>query len=262
VLNSRIFDEPAVREAQQALTATAAADPQFETVLMEAVGRWSACDIFIQADQREWLDVEFAIRTEAGPVVSELGRKFFRDLDFPYQPEGAGIGRVSGILFSIRGRPSDKFTLVALPRGTALATSRAFFRMRVWSEDGFYGDREGLPPVQPFAGRSQILQNNVTLVAGPNVIFPGHPDRRRNYITRVVIGNDPGAATTGPYILEDSDPAGVITPIASYFLGPDAGTWVQDEFTFAARGSLAGTWQITAPAPGGVVVASCTGFAE
>jgi hypothetical protein len=43
MLNSKVWDPPAVREAQQFLAAGAAGD----TVIAEASGRWSACDVYI-----------------------------------------------------------------------------------------------------------------------------------------------------------------------------------------------------------------------
>ncbi len=260
MLNSRVWDPPAVREAQQRL----AAGPT-ETVIAQAAGRWSACDVYIQADAATWgdQDPEFFLRTQSDNVLTEVFRARFSDLQFPYQPGGVGVGRISGILFSVRGRASDKFIFGALP--VAADLPNAFFTMRTWGEDGFYADRNARPQFSPFAGRSQTLQSLVTpLVAGPNVIFPAHPQGRRNYITRIVIANDATDPVFGPMTLEDLDPAtGVITPISAYMTGPDGGTWVQDEFTFPARGQLGGVWQLDAPAaPGGIISVSATGFEE
>lgn len=263
MLNGRVFDAPAVREAQQRLPVN-----RGEQIIAVADGRWSACDVYIQADSDAYATgpagpgQEFFLRCETGNITTELFRGSFDDLAFPYQPGGVGVGRISGILFSARGRPSDRFIFGALP--TRLERPEAWYRLRVWGEDGFYGDRPGRAQVQPFAGREQILQANVSpLVAGSNVIFPAHPQGRRNYITRIVISNDATDPAFGPMVLGDLDPiTGVVTPISTYFTGPDAGTWIQDEFTYAARGNLGGVWTIDIPAPGGVISLSATGFAE
>jgi hypothetical protein len=169
---------------------------------------------------------------------------------------------VSGILFSVRGRPSDGFIFGAKP--SANDRPEAFYRMRCWAEDGFYGDRSENPPLNPFCDRSQTLQTTIgPLVAGAQVLFPAHPDGRRNYITRIVISNAAAGASYGPITLGDLDVAtGVVTPITRYFTPPGAWT-ITDEFSLPARGQLGGVWEIDGGAgPPGDIFVSATGFRE
>jgi hypothetical protein len=261
----RPFDEPVVREAFQSLPGNpvGAAGPPVgpRNMIAQASGVWNCCDVWVQWGQ-DWVvnAPTLYLQGESGPITTYYEMKVPADLDLPFEPQGIGTGQQSGILFSVRGRACERFTLGAFI--TVANLSRAHFRLHCWGqEDGAETDRAGRQIVTPYASRGQTIQTTIgPLAAGANVLYPQHPFGRRNYITRIVIVNEAVAGQV-PLQLDDFNlVTGLSTTISNYQTTRDNPT--VDNLTIPMRGELNTEWHIVAPIVPGRIWVNSTGFAE
>jgi hypothetical protein len=230
-------------------------------MIAQASGVWNCCDVWVQWGQ-DWVAnaPTLYLQGESGPITTYYELKVPADLDLPYEPQGIATGLQSGILFSVRGRTCERFTLGAFITPNDLTQAR--FRMHCWGqEDGAETDRAGRQITTPYASRGQTIQTTIgPLAVGANVLFPQHPFGRRNYITRIVIVNE-AVAGGNPVQLDDFDlTTGVSTTISNYLLsrsGP-----IVDNMTIPLRGELNTEWHIVAPVVTGRIWVNSTGFAE
>jgi len=117
---------------------------------VEAFGRWCNADVWVQAPD-SWLDIELAILGYSGDVAAMLDHRRLSDIDGMYVASGVS----SGLLFSIRGRPCDRFAVIAY-NGTE-QLPKAKFRIECWgTEDSDPNDRAARQLVEPYARHNQV----------------------------------------------------------------------------------------------------------
>lgn len=109
--------------------------------MIEVVGHWSHFECAIDAPI-SWLDVTFRLVRTIGGIDTILDIRALADMPNPITTGG----RVAGLLFSIRGRPGDRFRVEAW--NTEVDHGEAKFYAFAWGEDGIYGDRATRLPVE------------------------------------------------------------------------------------------------------------------
>lgn len=148
---------------------------------VEAYGRWCNCDVWVQAPDG-WLDVEFSLLATSGDITARLDHRRLSDVDGMY----VASGHASGLLFSIRGRPCDRFGVVAYNLAEPLP--RAKFRMECWGcDDSPPNDRGARQLVEPYARHNQIWRYTSGAIGipagGPQTIMFANPDGGRGAVS-------------------------------------------------------------------------------
>jgi hypothetical protein len=161
----------------------------------------------------------------------------------------APSGFVNALLFSIRGRQCGRLTVEAYK--TLVDHGQAKFYAQAWGQDGIYGDRATVLPVQPFGDITQQLYaaqeldsaagQNLQLKTNDGTPLQINPTGGRIDITRLSIAHTEEIAIQ--YTLTASDE--VSTEIKGLFI-VHPGTQYVEEFTFPLRGRPGAIWGIQA----------------
>lgn len=189
-------------------------DPAFGMV--EVDGHFCNFDVFCVLPA-VWLApsaVNFRATVISGAAESIVDFRSAADLQVPQRD---GSGRAIGMLFSIRGRPCDKFKVEAFADATT-RPALALFYVRAWGCDGdVYGDRAGRLPVDLFARPNQQVRftaQPVPAIGGPFVVLPANPNGGRIAITHIAWTTTVAASLLA--IEHRTPPAGPRTPVAQY----------------------------------------------
>jgi len=187
-------DPPIVSEQLSNLPGAAGASSSFgdpEHGLCEVTGRFSCVDVWVSVPADWWAaNALLRLTASVGSITTTLDHRRIRDLQGPPQqtppvPPDVDPSRTNGVLFSIRGKPCDRFGLSAF--SAAVDLSQANFAMRAWGGDiGIYGDRNTRLPVDLFARPNQqiIYSRGVgTFPADGDVMIPVNPSGGRCVVT-------------------------------------------------------------------------------
>jgi len=215
-LDYRQWSPPATadREVRLAPTASPAGFPNGpRRGCVEAFGRWCNCDVWVQAPSN-WLDVDFQLIAHSADISTVLDHRALRDM----QGAQRGSGVVEGVLFSVRGRVADRFSVQAFNVSAALP--KAKFRMECWGDQsGAFGDRGARQLVEPYARQNQVQRfaspAGGIAIGAPTTLFPTNPSGGRTAITslewtadifpaptaELVLRRQPGAIDVGRWYL-------------------------------------------------------------
>lgn len=244
--------------------------------VVSAVGHWCDFEVYVSCEA-DWLNVRLRATIEnarTGLVV--VDEKTIGDMQYAHAlgngVDPATSGGVSGILFSIKGRASDKFGVQAVQDGEA--RSLAHFVVRASGPGGVYGDRASRLPVQPFAQLHQQWTFADALAPGPavNVLNPEPENRlgragRRTMITAIELTTD----ETEPRLValqERNDVLGTTTFHGFWIVGGTAPTGPRragQAYTYPLRTKNRGSrWELTLSGltAGRAVFATVSGYEE
>lgn len=204
-------------------------------------GYYNCCDVYINAPA-SWLDLTMRIRSMNGGVESPLDMRAVADMQFALQPGG----RISGQLFSIRGKPSSKFRVEAFK--TANEHLDGLIYGVAWGgPNGVYGDRATRLPVDLYSAPGQqrtYTTANVPLVAGaPVTVFAANPTGDGIAITGITWTTDDGAARTLTLATQTS-PIAPPVAVKEWTLGGVAGTTLVDVFPQPIYGGKGLLWSL------------------
>ena len=210
----RCWDEPSQDERVSALPVGAGAQSlTTETPIgvVEMVGRWNCFEVHINAPV-SWLDVTFRCSCSiASGVLVPVDTVRLADLELPLVLGVGATARIQGVLFSIRGRPSNSFRVEAWR--TAENHEQAIFSSRAWGgATGVHGDRARRLPVDLWGQLGQIRSFTTGLAGlavGTTVAFARNPlPRGRVGLTRLEwTRQDAGGASL---TLQEVSPAAVV----------------------------------------------------
>jgi hypothetical protein len=185
---------------------------------IEAVGRWANVDVWIQAPL-SWIDVDFQLLAHSGDVEAVIEHHSLRTM--------TGAARrgntVGGVLFSVRGRVADRYSVQAF--NTTVDHAQAKFRMECWGDQGsMAGDRSTRQLVDVSARENQLQRFTSPVGGFPSAfavpLFAANPSGGRTAVTKLEWTIDlfppPGVV---PSLLLERQP-GPIT-VGRWFLGPD-----------------------------------------
>jgi hypothetical protein len=175
--------EPILVERLQSLSATTAPVTGFpfgpSVGLCEAVGHWNNADVIVQVPQ-SWTAVELALFGKTGNIEVPLDNRLVGDMAKRFQPGGFGVGSLSGVALSSRGRSFDRYMVRAYKTGVAHAVG--FFHLRCWgSSDTDTDDLSGRPVSDLFGAPEEDLSYTSPAVgeaAATTIIFPAVPGSR------------------------------------------------------------------------------------
>ena len=212
-----------------------------------AGGYFANCDVYLNAPA-SWADVVLRIRAINGSTESVLDMRAVADMQQQLNP----TGNISGLLFSIRGKPASKFRVEAF--GTLVDHAPALIYATAWGgPTGVYGDRATRLPVDLYAAPGQQLTYttaNLPLVAGgPVTLFdvenPGgiNPTGDGIGITGITWTTDDGTARILT-LQQRPTPVAVPVIVKQWTLGGLAGTTLVESFPQPTYGERGNFWEL------------------
>ena len=204
-------------------------------------GYYNCCDIYINAPA-SWLDLTMRITAINGGTSSALDMRLVADMQFSQLLSG----NVSGLLFSIRGKPASKYRVEAFK--TSIAHAPGLIYGVAWGgPNGVYGDRATRLPVDLYAAPSQqrlFTTANTPLVAGgPVTVFDANPTGDGIGLTGLTWTTDDNTARTLTLNTQTSAIA-VPVPVKQWTLGGLAGTTLVDVFPQPVYSGKALLWSL------------------
>ena len=241
---ARCFDDPVTNETLVRLVSggrgvLASDDASPQQGIIETTGHHTNVDVWFSLDG-DWAleNPLFRLFGTNGPIRAALDERRLLDaqfLDVVTTPAGVPT-RVTGLLFSVRGKATDRFNVVGFKGVETLSLGR--FYARAWFGDGFYADRNMRPPIDLFARpNQQVLFTTPTGLAPPVVpAIAANPTGGRIGITGIQwTGDQPSISVS----VADVTAAGV--PLTVWIARAGlAGANVNDHFTqpiYTRRGS-------------------------
>ena len=228
------------------------------TPLIGMVGHWSACNVYIRANQ-DWNAVPVMLEVQQGESTMMVDHVVYGDCARTRYPGNAPVvGEYAALALQARGRCATAFRAYALTGDVDRDLGTAYVRMECWSEEGASpGDMAGRSIVYPYArpeahvwgGFTRTLAGAGTMIARPSTFLIA-PEYRRVCLTQLSITTDDALVINRCQIL-NRPVVGPASVVAEYMVG--ANSPVHVTFPTPLWGFEDGQWE------GNVVLAMTPG---